>query len=170
MHSCIHCSIRYIKPASLLSAVTRASSDSAAQPAVSDEPPPGFVKSILPCTPLAIVKCLENTGVYNTILKYGDRAYGKTITVINRYDQVDDRKSPRCAKLFSFPARKSLADRSLPFSRMTEQGPSLSILILSRNIRSDLSHQRIRNDAIILVTLCIHVQRRLRNALQSQTS
>ena len=89
MHSCIHCSIRYIKPASLLSAVTRASSDSAAQPAVSDEPPPGFVKSILPCTPLAIVKCLENTGVYNTILKYGDRAYGKTITIINRYDQIN---------------------------------------------------------------------------------
>lgn len=51
---------------------------------VEDQPPAGYVKSILPCTPLAIVKCLEHTGVYNTILPYGDRAYGKTVTVINR--------------------------------------------------------------------------------------
>lgn len=43
------------------------------------------MKSIIPCTPLAIVKCLEYVGVYNKILPYGDRAYGKTITVINRY-------------------------------------------------------------------------------------
>jgi methylenetetrahydrofolate dehydrogenase (NAD+) len=49
-----------------------------------DQPPPGTVKSILPCTPLAIVKVLEHLGVYNRHLKYGDRAYGKTITVINR--------------------------------------------------------------------------------------
>ncbi|KAF6762013.1 methylenetetrahydrofolate dehydrogenase [Ephemerocybe angulata] len=39
-------------------------------------PPPGMVKSIIPCTPLAIC----TTG----FLPYGDRAYGKTITVINR--------------------------------------------------------------------------------------
>lgn len=49
-----------------------------------EQPPPGMVKSIIPCTPLAIVKCLESVGVYNTLLPYGDRAYGKTITVINR--------------------------------------------------------------------------------------
>lgn len=55
-------------------------------PVVNDEAPPGHVKSVLPCTPLAIVKCLEYTKVYNTILPYGDRAYGKTVTVINRYD------------------------------------------------------------------------------------
>ena len=51
----------------------------------SEEPPAGTVKSIIPCTPLAIVKCLEYVGIYNKILPYGDRAYGKTITVINRY-------------------------------------------------------------------------------------
>lgn len=51
---------------------------------MSEEPPPGTVKSIIPCTPLAIVKCLEYVGVYNKILPYGDRAYGKTITIINR--------------------------------------------------------------------------------------
>lgn len=49
-----------------------------------EQPPPGTVKSILPCTPLAIVKCLEHLGVYNSLLQYGDRAYGKTVTVINR--------------------------------------------------------------------------------------
>jgi methylenetetrahydrofolate dehydrogenase (NAD+) len=50
----------------------------------SEDPPPGTAKSIIPCTPLAIVKCLEHVGVYNKILPYGDRAYGRTITVINR--------------------------------------------------------------------------------------
>lgn len=55
----------------------------------SEEPPAGTVKSIIPCTPLAIVKCLEFVGIYNKILPYGDRAYGKTITVINRYGLED---------------------------------------------------------------------------------
>lgn len=50
-----------------------------------DEAPEGTVKSILPCTPLAIVKVLEHLGVYNKMLNYGDRARGKVITVINRY-------------------------------------------------------------------------------------
>ena len=74
-------SIRYLKPESLLSSVTPSEPPA---PVVDDKAPPGFVKSILPCTPLAIVKCLEYTRVYNTLLPYGDRAYGKTITVINR--------------------------------------------------------------------------------------
>ncbi|EEB93039.1 hypothetical protein MPER_08362 [Moniliophthora perniciosa FA553] len=47
-----------------------------------------MVKSIIPCTPLAIVKCLEYVGVYNKILPYGDRAYGKTVCVINRSEVV----------------------------------------------------------------------------------
>ena len=64
----------------------------------SEEPPAGTVKSIIPCTPLAIVKCLEFVGIYNKILPYGDRAYGKTITVINRYD----RGSLRIAEEFHF--------------------------------------------------------------------
>lgn len=50
--------------------------------------PPGFAKSILPCTPLAIVKCLESMGVYDKTLPYGDRLYGKVITVINRSEVV----------------------------------------------------------------------------------
>lgn len=45
-------------------------------------------KSILPCTPLAIIKILEYLGVYNNLLNYGDRLYGKTITVVNRSEIV----------------------------------------------------------------------------------
>lgn len=45
-------------------------------------------KSILPCTPLAVVKILEHLGVYNSVLPYGNRLYGKTITVINRSEIV----------------------------------------------------------------------------------
>lgn len=52
------------------------------------EVPPGFGKSILPCTPLAVVKALEASGVYDFKLPYGDRLYGKTITVINRSEVV----------------------------------------------------------------------------------
>ena len=45
-------------------------------------------KSILPCTPLAIIKILEYLQIYNTILPYGNRLHGKTITVINRSEVV----------------------------------------------------------------------------------
>lgn len=48
------------------------------------DPPANLKKSILPCTPLAIVKALEHLQIYNPILAYGNRLYGKTITVINR--------------------------------------------------------------------------------------
>ncbi|KAH7170886.1 hypothetical protein EDB81DRAFT_638323 [Dactylonectria macrodidyma] len=41
-------------------------------------------KSILPCTPLAVVKILEHVQIYNPILAAGNRLFGKTITVINR--------------------------------------------------------------------------------------
>jgi len=74
-------SIRFIEPKSLIGSVT---SPIVPTEFESEEPPAGTVKSIIPCTPLAIVKALEFTGVYNKILPYGDRAYGKTITVINR--------------------------------------------------------------------------------------
>lgn len=53
-----------------------------------DDVPPGMVKGILPCTPLAIVKCLEAMGVYDRSLPYGDRLRGKTITVVNRSEVV----------------------------------------------------------------------------------
>ncbi|KAI9846525.1 MAG: hypothetical protein M1837_003946 [Sclerophora amabilis] len=45
-------------------------------------------KSILPCTPLAVIKILEHLQIYNTILPYGNRLFGHTITVINRSEVV----------------------------------------------------------------------------------
>ena len=45
-------------------------------------------KSILPCTPLAIIKILEYLRVYNTLLSYGNRLFGHSITVINRSEVV----------------------------------------------------------------------------------
>ena len=45
-------------------------------------------KSILPCTPLAIIKILEHLRVYNTILPYGNRLFGHSITVVNRSEVV----------------------------------------------------------------------------------
>ena len=45
-------------------------------------------KSILPCTPLAIIKILEHLQIYNTFLKYGNRLHGHTVTVINRSEVV----------------------------------------------------------------------------------
>lgn len=47
-----------------------------------------LMKSILPCTPLAIVKILEFIGAYNKVLNIGDRLYGKTITIVNRSEIV----------------------------------------------------------------------------------
>lgn len=48
------------------------------------DPPANLRKSLLPCTPLAIVKILEHLQIYNSILPYGNRLFGKTVTVINR--------------------------------------------------------------------------------------
>ncbi|KAF2459946.1 methylenetetrahydrofolate dehydrogenase [Lineolata rhizophorae] len=45
-------------------------------------------KSILPCTPLAVIKILEHLQIYNTILPYGNRLHGHNITVINRSEVV----------------------------------------------------------------------------------
>lgn len=50
--------------------------------------PTNTQKSILPCTPLAVVKVLEHLQIYNSILPYGNRLFGKTITVINRSEVV----------------------------------------------------------------------------------
>lgn len=52
------------------------------------DPPHNTKKSILPCTSLAIVKILEYLGVYNKILRYGNRLYGKKIMVVNRSEIV----------------------------------------------------------------------------------
>ncbi|KAJ7693851.1 methylenetetrahydrofolate dehydrogenase [Mycena rosella] len=85
-HYNLYHNIRFIEPQSLVS--SGVPSAAASLPIESEDPPPGTVKSIIPCTPLAIVKCLEHAGVYNRILPYGDRAYGRTITVINRSEVV----------------------------------------------------------------------------------
>ncbi|PGH26809.1 hypothetical protein AJ80_01575 [Polytolypa hystricis UAMH7299] len=45
-------------------------------------------KSILPCTPLAVIKILEYLQIYNTILPYGNRLFGHTIAVVNRSEVV----------------------------------------------------------------------------------
>ena len=45
-------------------------------------------KSILPCTPLAVIKILEHLQIYNTFLDYGKRLFGRRITVINRSEVV----------------------------------------------------------------------------------
>lgn len=45
-------------------------------------------KSILPCTPLAIVKILESLNVYDHALETGNRLSGKTVTIINRSEIV----------------------------------------------------------------------------------
>lgn len=52
------------------------------------DPPKNVQKSILPCTPLAMVKILEYLGVYNTHLHYGNRLYGKKVLVVNRSEIV----------------------------------------------------------------------------------
>lgn len=46
------------------------------------------IKSILPCTPLAIVKILEYLKVYNSLLPQGNRLYGKKCVVVNRSEIV----------------------------------------------------------------------------------
>ncbi|GAM91441.1 hypothetical protein ANO11243_094910 [Dothideomycetidae sp. 11243] len=52
------------------------------------DPPHNTQKSILPCTPLAMIKILEYLQIYNTFLDYGKRLFGKRITVINRSEVV----------------------------------------------------------------------------------
>lgn len=51
-------------------------------------PPENTKKSILPCTPLAVIKVLEHVRIYNSILPHGNRLHGRTITVINRSEVV----------------------------------------------------------------------------------
>lgn len=52
------------------------------------DPPHNIHKSILPCTPLAVVKILEYLHIYNPILDYGKRLFGRRITVLNRSEVV----------------------------------------------------------------------------------
>ncbi|SJM88203.1 probable Methylenetetrahydrofolate dehydrogenase [NAD(+)] [Zygosaccharomyces bailii] len=50
--------------------------------------PNNSLKSILPCTPLAVVKILEYLKVYNNLLPEGNRLYGKKCVVVNRSEIV----------------------------------------------------------------------------------
>ncbi|GAB7342700.1 hypothetical protein MBLNU457_g0852t1 [Dothideomycetes sp. NU457] len=52
------------------------------------DPPHNTQKSILPCTPLAMIKILEHLQIYNTFLDYGKRLFGRRITIINRSEVV----------------------------------------------------------------------------------
>ncbi len=45
-------------------------------------------KSLLPCTPLACLKILDYLRVYNSILPYGNRLFGRSITIVNRSETV----------------------------------------------------------------------------------
>ncbi len=45
-------------------------------------------KALLPCTPLAILKILDYLGVYKRVLPYGNRLFGRSITVVNRSETV----------------------------------------------------------------------------------
>ncbi|KAG9086215.1 hypothetical protein FRC07_013150, partial [Ceratobasidium sp. 392] len=87
-HYNLYHNIRFIRPRSLLGVSTSIQSSPTLPTQTIEEAPEGYVKSIIPCTPLAIVKALEAVGVYNTILDYGDRAYGRTVTIINRSEVV----------------------------------------------------------------------------------
>ena len=53
-----------------------------------DETSGSRFKSIIPCTPLAVIKILEYLHIYNTILPYGNRLFGHTICVVNRSEVV----------------------------------------------------------------------------------
>lgn len=61
------------------------------------DPPANLIQSILPATPLALVKALEHIGVYNPLLESGSRLYGKTITIVNRSDIVGRPLAALCA-------------------------------------------------------------------------
>ncbi|KYQ96912.1 methylenetetrahydrofolate dehydrogenase (NAD+) [Tieghemostelium lacteum] len=45
-------------------------------------------KCVIPCTPLAIVKIIENLGIYDKSLPLGEHLKGKVITVVNRSEIV----------------------------------------------------------------------------------
>ncbi|KAL9937542.1 hypothetical protein V8E36_003951 [Tilletia maclaganii] len=108
--------------------------------------PPGFAKSILPCTPLAIVKCLESMGMYDSHLPYGDRLRNKTVTVINRSEVVG---RPLAALLANDGARVFSVDigNILEFSkRSVHERRASAVVVDGEQITAD---QRRRSKAVI---------------------
>jgi len=80
--------IRQIDPRTISLSLAHSAKEASQQKAEGGPQQGPLVKSILPCTPLAVVKTLEYLSVYNNLLPYGQRAYGKVITVINRSEVV----------------------------------------------------------------------------------
>lgn len=101
-----------------------------------DKAPPGYAKSILPCTPLAVVKALESAGVYDSQLPYGDRLRGRTITVINRSEVVG---RPLAALLANDGARVFSVDIDsiVEFNKLAkDDGAGVSGLRKSERVRT----------------------------------
>ena len=86
------------------------------------------------------MKCLEHAGVYNRILPYGDRAYGRVITVINRYGVRTERKARHTDKLIVGP--RLSVDPSLRCWQTTGLVCSLWTLTLSRRVHPFHSQRR----------------------------
>ena len=61
------------------------------------DPPSNLIQSILPATPLALVKALEHLSMYNPLLEAGSRLYGRTITIVNRSEIVGRPLAALCA-------------------------------------------------------------------------
>lgn len=130
--------IRFISPLTLRPIPASHLPQPLLKPGQEAPPPPGTVKSILPCTPLAIVKVLEHLGVYNRMLEYGDRARGKVVTVINRSEVVG---RPLAALLANDGARVLSVDidsivefskrPSAPGGSPTESSPSADAALSS---------------------------------------
>jgi len=121
--------------------------------------PPGFCKSILPCTPLAVVKALEAVGVYDPQLPYGDRLKGKTVTVVNRSEVVG---RPLAALLANDGARVLSVDIDsiLEFSKRREDEPEsneLSGLPKSRKVvEAHKENSSVRLRSSHLVRACVY--------------
>lgn len=98
--------------------------------------------AVLPCTPLAIVKTLEYLGVYNNILPYGQRAYGRTITVINRSEVVG---RPLAALLANDGARVFSVDIDNIQEFSKRRTTSTSNAALSKASQMHLPHHVVRD-------------------------
>lgn len=159
-HYNLYHNIRFIQPKSLLASVmpTPISTDS-------EEPPAGTVKSIIPCTPLAIVKCLEFVGIYNKILPYGDRAYGKTITVINRSEVVG---RPLAALLANDGARVFSVDIE-SIQEYTKRPRATSSSISAESVASQRYHPRhIVHPSDLSLQQCLEISDVIISAVPSQ--
>lgn len=140
--------IRWINPVELGGAPGTTIEASIGPADSEDNIPPGYAKSILPCTPLAVVKCLEALGVYDRALPYGDRLHGKVITVVNRSEVVG---RPLAALLSNDGASvysadvDSIQEFSKRASQDSERKPSSTVALARQRIAA----QRLRPHHIV---------------------